>query len=273
VILQTRNCVLALLLLAAAALATSAPATAAPTSAAPAGAPAPGAAPANPASGAAAPNAAAPGASLPGKSGAARADDDNDDNDNDNDNDPDFPPLKPGEPYHLLGFSLSGSKHIDADALIATLPEHKGDPITDAQIKTDADKIKKALAAQHVHFAEVTTGLVQREGPGHLVWVIWDIQHIDAFSRLQYQGYWKFGGQTFSGNKALTNEQLEKAVDLKPGERVREGAISDARTGMEQAYDKVFPGQTVKIGGKLKLTLTPARVANFEWQITEPPAR
>jgi len=271
VILQTRNSVLALLLLAAPAPATSPSATAAPTNAAPAGVPAAGAGPAKAASGAAATNAATPNASVPGKRGAADADDDNDDDDDNKD--PDFPPLKPGESYHLLGFSLSGSKHIDADALIATLPEHKGGSITDAQIKADADKIKKALTARHVHFAEVTTALVQREGPDHRIWVIWDIQHIDAFSRVQYQGYWKFGGQTFSGNKALTNEQLEKAIDLKPGERVREGAISDARTGMEQAYDKVFPGQTVKIGGKLKLTLTPARVASFEWQITEPPAK
>lgn len=272
-ILQTRNSVLALLLLAAPAPATSPSATAAPTNAAPAGVPAAGAGPAKAASGAAATNAATPNASVPGKRGAADADDDNDDDDDNNNKDPDFPPLKPGESYHLLGFSLSGSKHIDADALIATLPEHKGGSITDAQIKADADKIKKALTARHVHFAEVTTALVQREGPDHRIWVIWDIQHIDAFSRVQYQGYWKFGGQTFSGNKALTNEQLEKAIDLKPGERVREGAISDARTGMEQAYDKVFPGQTVKIGGKLKLTLTPARVASFEWQITEPPAK
>jgi hypothetical protein len=52
---------------------------------------------------------------------------------------------------------------------------------------------------------------------------------------------------------------------------VREGAVSDARTGMEQAYEKVFPGQTVKIGGKLKLA--PGRVATIEWQITEPAAK
>ena len=120
---------------------------------------------------------------------------------------------------------------------------------------------------------EVTAALLQREGPGHFIWVIWDIQHIDAFSRAPFQGFWKFGGQTFSGNKALTNEQLEKAIGLKPGERVREGAISDARTGMEQAYDKVFPGKTVKIAVKLNLTMKPSRVATFTWQITEPPAR
>lgn len=259
-ILQMRDSVLALLWLAAAALA-----TATPTNATPAGAPAAGAAPSKPASGAAAATAATQRASVSVKSGGINADD--------GDNDPDFPPLKPGESFHLLGFSLSGSKHIDADALIATLPEHKGDPINDAEVKADTDKIKKELIARHVHFAEVTTGFVRRQGPEHLVWVVWDIQHIDAFSRLPYQGYWKFGGQTFSGNKALSNEQLEKAIDLKPGERVREGAISDARTGMEQAYDKVFPGRTVKIGGKLKLTTTPARVATIEWQITEPPAK
>jgi outer membrane protein assembly factor BamA len=256
-----------MLLVAAVALATSSPATATPTNVAPSCAPLPDAAPAKPASGAADSKTATRGASVTAKRGAKDSDDD-DDND-----DKDFPPLKRGQSFHLIGFSVSGSKHIDEDALIATLPQHVGDPITDAQVKADTDKIKKALTARHVHFAEVTTGLVQRAGPDHCVWVVWDIQHIDAFSQLPYQGYWKFGGQTFSGNKALTNEQLEKAIALKPDERVREGAVSDAITGMQQAYDKVFPGQTVKIKGKLKLRLKPARVANFEWQIFEPPAK
>ncbi|HEX3663793.1 MAG TPA: hypothetical protein VHU23_00965 [Rhizomicrobium sp.] len=186
------------------------------------------------------------------------------------DDDEDTPPLKPGESYRLLGFRISGSKHIDVHALVTALPQHIGDPISDAQIKADSDTIKKALTALHVHFAEVTTSILQRVGPGHLTLVVWDIQHIDAFSGLPYQGFWTFDGQTFSGNKALTNQQLEKAIDLKPGERVREGALSDAITGMEQAYDKVFPGQKVKIGGKLKLKAKPVRVATFEWQITEP---
>jgi hypothetical protein len=255
VISLARNGVLALLLLAAAA----------PANAVPPGSPPPTAPPptAPPTTGAPAPaKAAIKAATVAGKPGKPDADDDND---------PDFPPMKPGDKYHLLGFSISGSKHIDADALIATLPEHEGDPITQAQVKADTDRIKKALAALHVHFSEVTAGFVQREGPDHGVYVVWDIQHVDPFSRLQYQGYWKFGGQTFSGNKALSRDQLDKAIGLKPGDRVREGAVSDARTGMEQAYEKVFPGQTVKIGGKLKLA--PGRVATIEWQITEPAAK
>jgi len=244
---RTRNSFLAMLLFAAVAPATSSAATAVPKSVAPSCAPMDDAAPAK------------------SPSNAANDDDKNDAKD--------FPPLKPGESFHLIGFSIGGSKHIDEDALVATLPEHQGDSISDAQVKADTDKIKKALIALHVHFAEVTTGLVQRAGPDHCVWVVWDIQHIDAFSRLPYQGRWKFGGQTFSGNKALSDKQLEKAIDLKPDERVREGAISDAITGMQQAYAKVFPGQTVKIEGKLKLILKPARVASFEWQIIEPPAK
>lgn len=266
--LQTRSHSLAMLFVTAVVLVTLSPATATPTNVVPSCAPLPDTAPANPVSGAAASKPAAQGTSATGKRNGKDSDDDDDDDDA-----KDFPPLKKGESFHLIGFSVSGSKHIDEDALIATLPEHTGDPITDAQVKADTDKIKKALTARHVHFAEVTTGLVQRAGPDHCVWVVWDIQHVDAFSQIPYQGFWKFGGQTFAGNKALTNEQLEKAIDLKPGERVREGAISDAITGMQQAYDKVFPGQTVKVDGKLKLTLKPERVANFEWQINEPPAK
>jgi hypothetical protein len=267
VTLQTRNHSFAMLFIAGVALATLSPATATPTQVVPSCAPLPAKAPANPGSAAGASKPAAQGTSVTGKRNAKDSDD------NDDDDAKDFPPLKKGESFHLIGFSLSGSNHIDEDALIATLPEHTGDPIIAAQIKADTDKIKKALTARHVHFAEVTTGLMQRAGPDHCAWVVWDIQHVDAFSQLQYQGFWKFGGQTFSGNKALTSEQLEKAVDLEPGEKVREGAISDAITGIQQAYDKIFPGQTVKVEGKLKLTLKPERVANFEWQINEPPAK
>lgn len=263
-ILQIRDGFLAALLCAVAALAISSPAVAAPKDVRPSCAP-PEEAPAK--SNAATPKAADHGASAKGKSNAADASDDDDDDAKD------FPPLKKGESFHLIGFSLSGSKHIDGDALTATLPEQVGDPISLTQIKADTDKIKKALTERHVHFSEVTASTLQRSGPDHCIWVIWDIQHIDAFSQIPYQGYWKFGRQTFSGNKALTNEQLEKAIDLKPDERVREGAISDAITGMQQAYDKIFPGKTVKIKGKLKLTLKPARVADFEWQIVEPPAK
>lgn len=218
---------------------------------------------AKPGSGAAASNATHKQGSANGQS--AKDSDWDDDND-----DKDFPPLKPGQSFHLIGFAIQGSKHIDEQALIAALPEHVGDPITEAEITANTDWIKKTLTARHVNFADVTTALVQREGPDHCTWVIWGIQHIDAFSHLPFQGYWKFGGQTFSGNKVLSNEQLEKAVDLKLGERVREGAISDAMTGIQQAYDKVFPGKTVTVKGKLKLTLKPERVANFEWQIDEP---
>jgi outer membrane protein assembly factor BamA len=199
-----------------------------------------------------------------GKPGAADADD-SDDND-----DKDFPPLKPGESFHLIKFQIDGSTHIDTDALIATLPEHKGDPIDDAKIKADTDKIEKALAVRHVH-GRLMTALMQREGPDHGLRVEWVIQNDDALAKAG--GFWKFGGQTFSGNRALTSEQLAKAIDLKPGERVGAGSVSDARTGMEQAYDKVFPGKKVKITGKLKLTLKPVRTVNFQWQITEPPAK
>lgn len=258
---RTRSWFLALLLIAAGALAALPAAAAAKKDVAPSCAPPPNVdrLRTDPADGKAA----------AGKKGAATAKDD----DGDFNDDKDFPPLKPGESFHLIGFTIGGSKHIDEDALIAMLPEHVGDPIGDAQVKADTDKIKKALTKLHVHYAEVTTGLVQRQGPDHCVWVVWDIQHIDAFSQLPYQGFWKFAGQTFSGNKALTDKQLEDAIGLKPGERVREGAISDAITGMQQAYDKVFPGKTVKIKGKLKLTLKPVRLANFEWDIAEPAAK
>jgi hypothetical protein len=233
---------------AAAAPAVAAPATAAPAKPADAG-------PAKPAADAAAKQAAA----KPGKT-ADKDDDDDDDDD---------PKLgTAAEPYHLLGFQLNGSKHLDADAILKTLPQHEGDAITTDQIKADLAMLKPILIAKHIHSATVTTGIVEREGPGHNIYVVWDIQHVDALTRLPFKGWLHYAGETFTGNKALTSAQLDAAVGLKEGERVREGAVSDARTGIEQAYDTVFPGQVVKVGGKVKVT--PDHKVSFEWQITEP---
>jgi len=169
--------------------------------------------------------------------------------------------------YHLLGFALHGTKRVDTDALIAALPQHEGDPITGAQIKEDAARIRAALSARHVH-GDMTTALLEQEGPGHHVWVIWDVHLVDVLSNIPLRSPRHFAGQTFSGNIRLSAAQLAAATGLRPGDKLPDGRISDARTGIEQSYDAALPGQQVEVKGKV--TLKKDDTVMIDWRITEP---
>jgi len=182
------------------------------------------------------------------------------------------PPTKPAHAqqeviYHLLGFSLSGTKRVDTDALVASLPQHEGEPITQAQITADTDRMRLALKARHVH-GDLTTALLEAEGRGHHIWVLWDIQPDDVLSNLPLNGKRYFAGQTFSGNQKLTTEALSAATGFHQGDKMPIGSIGDARTGIEQAYDTALRGAPVKIIGKIKIKED--RAVTIDWQITEP---
>ena len=174
---------------------------------------------------------------------------------------------KPPPVYHLLGFGLSGTHRINTDALVATLPQHKGDVITSADINADVDKIHQALKAAHVH-GDMTTSTMEKEGPGHWIWVIWDVHLMDALTGAPLKGPRHFASQVFTGNTKLNDAALVAASDLHPGEFLEDGRISDARTGIEQAYDKVLPGADVQARAKIKVTRDNA--VSIDWIIHEP---
>jgi outer membrane protein assembly factor BamA len=175
---------------------------------------------------------------------------------------------KPAGPiYHLLGFSLSGTKRVDTDALVATLPQHEGDVITSAEIKEDADRIREVLKARHVH-GDMTTALLEREGKGHHIWVIWDVHLVDALSFAPASRKRHFASQSFSGNVKLSTQALMTATGLHPGDKMPDGSLSDARTGIEQAYDAALHGAPVEVKAKIKVQKGNDVV--IDWQITEP---
>jgi outer membrane protein assembly factor BamA len=169
--------------------------------------------------------------------------------------------------YHLLGFGLSGTKRVNTDALIASLPQHAGDVITPAQIKADAALIGAALTAHHVH-GDMTTATMEREGKGHYIWVLWDVHLTDPLARLPYRGVLHFASQSFAGNVTLSADRLAAATGLHPGDKMPVGSVSDARTGIEQAYDAVLHGAPVTVQGKVIVKKGNAVV--IDWVITEP---
>jgi hypothetical protein len=169
--------------------------------------------------------------------------------------------------YHLLGFSLRGTKRVDTDALVAALPQHEGDVITNAEIRANAEKIRLALKAAHVH-GDMTTAILEREGPGHHIWVLWDVHGEDALSFVPFHGKRHLETQTFSGNVKLSTDALIAATGLHPGDPMPDGRLGDARTGIEQAYDKAMPGAAVQVKGKVKLKKDNSVL--IDWQITEP---
>jgi outer membrane protein assembly factor BamA len=169
--------------------------------------------------------------------------------------------------YHLIGFVLNGTDRVDTKALVAALPQHKGDIITHEQIKEDADRIGAALTAHHVH-GNMTTATLEREGKGHYILVVWDVHVTDVLSNIPYNGPRHFGGQTFSGNVKLSEAQLAAATELQPGQDMPDGSIGDARTGIEQAYDKVLAGKSVDVKGKV--IVKKDHTILIHWQIDEP---
>ena len=169
--------------------------------------------------------------------------------------------------YHLIGFALGGTDRVDTDAIVAKLPQHKGDVITQAEIQENADRIGAALTAAHVH-GDMTTATLEREGKGHYIMVVYEVHPQDALTFAKFDPQRFFGSQTFSGNTKLTAAQLAAATGLKSGQKMPDGSIGDARTGIEQAYDKVLPGKTVDVKGKVKLKKDHSVLIN--WQITEP---
>jgi hypothetical protein len=174
---------------------------------------------------------------------------------------------KPPPTYHLLGFGLHGTHRVNIDAVIASMPQHKGDVITSADINADVQKVRAALKAAHVH-GEMTTSTMVREGPGNWTWVIWDVHLMDALTGAPLTGPKHFEGQTFTGNTKLSETALAEAADLHKGEILEEGRISDARTGIEQAYDKVLPGADVQ--ARAKVTLKKDNSVLINWMIKEP---
>ena len=169
--------------------------------------------------------------------------------------------------YRLLGFALHGTKRVDTAALVASLPQHAGDLITRAQIKEDADRIRAALKAHHVH-GDMTTALLEEEGKGHHVWVVWDVHLVDALSYVPARGVRHFAGQTFTGNVKLSAEQLAAATGLHPGDKMPDGRLSDARTGIEQSYDAALHDAPVEVKGKVTLKKDDSVV--IDWRIAEP---
>ncbi len=169
--------------------------------------------------------------------------------------------------YRLNGFVLNGTDRVDTDAIIASLPQHKGDLITHSQVKADADHIRAILKAKHIH-GEMTTATLEAEGPGNRILVVWEVHLMDALTYAPGNGPRHFASQTFAGNTKLSEAQLVAATGLKPGQDMPAGSISDARTGIEQAYDAALPGKTVDVKGKV--VVKKDRSVQINWQITEP---
>jgi hypothetical protein len=171
--------------------------------------------------------------------------------------------------YHLLGFALRGTKRVDTDKLVATLPQHEGDAILAPQIEADADAMSAALRAHHV-YGDLTTMLVEQEGPGHHVWVIWNLQPlpVPVLYKAARRGVNHFGGETFTGNTKLDSVKLTIASGLHPGDKLTDRDIGEARAGIEQAYDTVLPGAKVRESAKIKVTADNS--VFIDWQIIEP---
>jgi outer membrane protein assembly factor BamA len=158
----------------------------------------------------------------------------------------------------LNGYRLSGVKGIDEDALVAKLPHHAGERITEADIKADTATLSAALKAQHID-GQLFATMATKKGT---VWVLFDFQYPQPQQRR-----W-LGSQIFDGNAKISSAALEAATGLRPGDDLPVERLNAARQAIIQAYQKAEPGADVHVGGKLRIT--PEGKVQVIWHITEP---
>jgi len=166
--------------------------------------------------------------------------------------------------YILNGYRLSGVKGIDQDALVAKLPHHAGERITEADIKADTATISAALKAQHIE-GQLFATMAEKNGR---VWVLFDFQYPQPgqFSPV-HQRRW-LGSQIFDGNVKISSATLEAATGLKPGEYLPVERLNAARQAILLAYKKAAPGADVHVAGKMRIT--PQGKVELIWHVTEP---
>jgi outer membrane protein assembly factor BamA len=167
----------------------------------------------------------------------------------------------PASPSYILnGYRLSGVNGVDQDALVAKLPHHPGDRITQADIKADTDTLNTALKAQHIE-GELFATMAEKNGR---VWVLFDFQYHQTPI---HQRRW-LGSQIFDGNVKISSAALAAATGLKPGDDLPVERVNAARLAIIEAYKKAVPDADVHVGGKMRIT--PEGKVELTWRVTEP---
>jgi len=166
--------------------------------------------------------------------------------------------------YILNGYRLSGAKGVDEDAMIAKLPHHAGERITEADIKADTATLGATLKAQHID-GQLFATMAVKNGR---VWVLFDLQNLQVQqSSPVAQRRW-LGSQIFDGNSKISSAALQSATGLKPGDDLPVERLNAARQAIIEAYRKAAPGADVHVGGKMHIT--PEGKVEVTWHITEP---
>ena len=172
-----------------------------------------------------------------------------------------------GPTYILNGYSLSGLKGIDTQALEARLGRKEGARITQADIDADTAIVTAELKA-HGMQGRLATTLAEKHGH---VWIIFDLVQVAHPALAPINGHApRLAEQRFQGAARLSPKALAAASGLAPGQAITPAQLLAARTAILRAYAKVLPGAPVPLAARIQ------RARDGEvtliWVIAEPAA-
>ena len=168
-------------------------------------------------------------------------------------------------PHTLDKVTITGSRSVPTDKLMAVVQEHAGSSVTQNDIVADRDAITKVLEQAHVG-GEVKAKISEEPKHKHLT-----VEFIVVDQGVQAQVVNhvapKLHAETFAGNKVLTTDQLTAAAGLAPGQELSNEKITAAQQKIKDAYAAAKKPVDVNIGASISQTATGQ--ADITWNIVE----
>jgi outer membrane protein assembly factor BamA len=162
------------------------------------------------------------------------------------------------QPYTLDKVEINGLQSADPSALRAQLKDQPGAKVTTSDIIGDQDQLEKLLEAQHIGGAIKTS--LRNKHNGH-VDVIFDVADKGVVKPVVTTVAPKLKQEIFIGNAKLTNDDLQAASGLKPGDELSNEKIQAAQLAIQAAYKKAnvgceIAGAVSQNGGDTTITWT-----------------
>ena len=165
--------------------------------------------------------------------------------------------------YVVDKVTITGSKTVPTQTLLDSIQTHKGAHVTQADIVADQDTITKVLGKANV-VGGIKTSMATKSN-----------KHIEVTFALDDQGAQaptvthvapKLHAETFTGNVALTSDQLTAAAGLKIGQDLTNEMITAAQKAIAAAYTALKKPIDANVSAAITQSQGGADVA---WKIIE----
>ncbi len=172
-------------------------------------------------------------------------------------------------PHTLDKVSITGSRSVPTDQLMAVLQEHKGDKVTQNDIVADRDAIMKVLGKANVG-GSVKARMVLNPNTKRLT-VEFIVNDEGVQAPVTKHVLPKLRMETFTGNASVASDTLTAAAALKPGQDLTNETIQAAQKAIVAAYAAAKVPVNVNVTGDINQT--PDGKVDLTWKIVESKAK